>query len=69
MFTNLLSIPVPIFKRPLLTTMMATLVATASLTGCTSPDSSDSETQRLQQRMKRQIPYRILRIMANLPLV
>ena len=31
MFTNLLSIPVPIFKRPLLTTMMATLVATASL--------------------------------------
>lgn len=44
MFTNLLSITVPVFKRPLLTTMMATLVATASLTGCTSPDSSDSET-------------------------
>ncbi len=44
MFTTSLSTPAPVFKRPVLTTMMAALVATVSLTGCTSPESSDSET-------------------------
>lgn len=31
------------FKRPLLTTMMAALIATISVTGCSSPESNDSE--------------------------
>ncbi|GAF61443.1 iron compound ABC uptake transporter substrate-binding protein PiuA [Psychrobacter sp. JCM 18903] len=33
----------PFFKRPLLTAMMTALVATISLTGCSSPESNDSE--------------------------
>ena len=31
------------FKRPLLTAMMAALVASISVTGCSSPESNDSE--------------------------
>lgn len=52
MFTTLLSTPVPVFKRPLLTTMMVALVATVSLTGCTSSDSSDSETAKITTENK-----------------
>lgn len=33
----------PFFKRPLLTAMMTALVATISVTGCSSPESNDSE--------------------------
>ena len=33
----------PFFKRPLLTAMVTALVATISLTGCSSPESNDSE--------------------------
>ena len=33
----------PFFKRPLLTAMVTALVATISVTGCSSPESNDSE--------------------------
>ncbi|MCD1280253.1 MAG: ABC transporter substrate-binding protein [Psychrobacter sp.] len=33
----------PLFKRPLLTAIMTALVATISVTGCSSPESNDSE--------------------------
>ncbi|MGP4969705.1 siderophore ABC transporter substrate-binding protein [Psychrobacter aquimaris] len=33
----------PFFKRPLLTAMMTALVATISVSGCSSPESNDSE--------------------------
>ncbi|WP_198331754.1 siderophore ABC transporter substrate-binding protein [Psychrobacter aquimaris] len=35
--------PAPFFKRSLLTAMMTALVATISVTGCSSPESNDSE--------------------------
>ena len=35
--------PLPLFKRPLLTVVITALIATVSVTGCSSPESNDSE--------------------------
>lgn len=52
MSTNLPSIPASIFKRPLLITMMVGLLASVSLTACTSSDSSDSENATINTENK-----------------